>query len=214
MSKTNTIPDELTSIYTGVFLINPVIDANNPMFAISNYHVTYHYQPGNPRYPEDDICEGDWAGIVHLGLYDDGEILASKVYIVNPTLILSHSTHSLPVTRYQCTRLLENNIDTVVSGIPLHITWDTKGLPPVTTGERLKEHEKLNKNDPKSDYFKYYTPNENLNLYTKESIMIANDLDYDDPDDKVLYHRRIKPIFNHLNSMGIWKTVKSKSKEN
>jgi len=217
MSKTNTVPVASTPIYTGVFLINPIIDVGKPMFAISNYHVTYHYQPGNPCYPNDDICDGDWAEIIHLGLYDDGEILASKVSIVNPTFIPNSDTSSFndisPVTRHQRERRLNNNSDTVIN-IPLHITWDTKDLPPVVTGERLKEHEKLDRRDPESDYFKYYTPNENLDLYTKESIMIANDLDHEDPDDKVLYHKRIKPIFNHLNSIGIWKTVKSKSKEN
>tara|TARA_R110000744_G_scaffold154733_3_gene269862 strand:- start:2542 stop:3186 length:645 start_codon:yes stop_codon:yes gene_type:complete len=214
MSETNETQDELTPIYTGVFLINPVIHENSAMFAISNYHVTYHYQPGRPLYPDPIICDGDWAEILHLGIYDDGEILASKVCIVNPGVISSdtESTKIIPIERYQHERYLENSKRERVNGIPLHITWSTKDLPPVIAGERLKDHENAGIDNP--DYLKYYTPNDELGIYTKKSIMIANDLDYKNIDDKISYHKRIKPIFNHLNSMGIWKTVKSKPEKN
>ena len=107
---------------------------------------------------------------------------------------------------------MENSKRERVNGIPLHITWSTKDLPPVIAGERLKDHENAGIDNP--DYLKYYTPNDELGIYTKKSIMIANDLDYKNIDDKISYHKRIKPIFNHLNSMGIWKTVKSKPEKN
>ena len=80
--------DELVPIFTGLFLVEPVIDKSISKFAISKHHITYHYSPGNPKMPS-GIEEHDWSYIDHQGIYDDGEILASHVNILNPKVINS-----------------------------------------------------------------------------------------------------------------------------
>ena len=103
-------------IYTGVFLVNPVLVGDEQQWALSKFHVTYHYAPGDPLFPQ-GYHEGDWITIKHIGIYDDGEILASRVHLIrrNRQPIEFQRGHS----------------------VPLHITWDSGEYPPVESGKRL-----------------------------------------------------------------------------
>lgn len=208
-SESSTIP-----IYTGVFLINPVIDSdtNNCLFALSTFHVTYHYQPGDPIYP-DFIAENDWTHIIHKGVYDDGEVLASKVWLLTPDTGIQEKIEKKDnhlALRNQHSRILEDG--TPVDPLPLHITWSVAdGISPVTSGERLKDIERKGED---SEYYKYLTPVEVLKsgILNNDHSLNANDLDENSTRDKEAYIKRITPIFAYMNPMGIWKTFRAEPK--
>ena len=105
-------------IYSAVFLVNPMLVGDEQRWSLSKFHVTYHYNPGDCRYP-DNYHEGDWITIKHRGIYDDGEILASKVALVK---------------RDGSTLVRQRD-----SNVPLHITWDSGDLPKVEAGTRLAQ---------------------------------------------------------------------------
>ena len=105
-------------IYSAVFLVNPMLVGDEQRWQLSKFHITYHYNPGNPRIC-DNYHEGDWITIKHRGIYDDGEILASRVDLVKRDgSVLSRQRQS---------------------NAPLHITWDSGELPPVQSGIRLAD---------------------------------------------------------------------------
>jgi len=206
------VNDSLIPIYTGVFLVNPVVDAaeSKAIFEISPFHVTYDYRPGNPYFP-DRVKEGDWTNIIHVGIYDDGDILASKVYVVK------HQTKSQvedgEFSHYHAYQSHNENLigheDT-----PLHITWDTNGLAPIEAGIRLSMAEdEAADNVPieQSKYLKYYTDTklisekEHMNTESFKSL----DLDSKDKESYKAYKLRLNPIFKLFNPIGIWKTYKS-----
>ena len=103
-------------LYSAVFLVNPILVGEEQRWSLSKFHVTYHYSPGNPRLC-DNYNEGDWITVNHRGIYDDGEILASKVDLI----------------KRDGTRLNRQR----GSNIPLHITWDSSNFAPVEAGIRL-----------------------------------------------------------------------------
>ena len=200
-------------IYTGLFLIKPTVqldenDEESALFHISKFHVTYHYQPGDPHFPT-HVCENDWSEIAHMGIYDDGEVLASRVSIINHNRNNPNENRS-SIKKYQPRRILDNGDS--VTGLPLHITWDVKpGISPVVSGERLSDIDNIGYD---SKYFKYYTPVEDSINYNKKvsESMNANDLNKDDNDDKDTYLKRINPIFSYMNTMGIWKKYMAEPK--
>jgi|18_taG_2_1085343.scaffolds.fasta_scaffold162227_1 hypothetical protein len=106
-----------TQIYSAVFLVDPMIVEDDARWKLSKFHVTYHYNPGNPLFP-DGVHTGDWCGIKHRGIYDDGEILASQVSLRVGGIDIS----------------FQRGADTL-----LHITWDSGELPPMEAGVRLND---------------------------------------------------------------------------
>ena len=202
MSEIEVQNDDKIPIYTACHLIVPGIDidSNEPMFAISDFHVTYHYNPGDPCYPP-DFQEGDWTQIKHVGLYDDGEILASRVYIRRANIINEGEKGYLT---HQADRLVD---DEYVMGVPLHITWSSGGLPPVESGIRLQKVFERGVDSMNE----YYNPIGN-DMFYNNSMMTTNDLDPDDPEDVQDYENRIKPIFELCHSMVIWRTFKANPK--
>jgi len=215
MSKVEIQEDGQIPIFTAVYLVNPVLDRENSkaLFEISPFHVTYHYEPGNPYFPE-DVCDGDWTQIIHEGIYDDGEVLASKVKVLYPEILDEGSQGYM---NYQCDRKVEDNGETkYIPGYPLHITWDSGKLPPAVVGERLEElgrksREERDKCFTQTNYKQSYS--QNKNPFMKESILEANGLDSDNTEDRKVYIDRIKPIFSFFNPIGIWKVFKADPKD-
>ena len=217
MSKVEVQEDGLIPIFTAVYLVNPVIDIDNKsaLFAISPFHVTYHYQPGDPYFPE-DVKDGDWTQIIHEGIYDDGEILASRVKLLRPEIVDEPNRGYMS---YQSDRKVEDDEEIqYISGYPLHITWDSGKLPPAVVGERLQTLE--NKGESYEDYYKYYTKtdykfsfSQDKNPFMKETILKANDLEDSNTQDREIYINRIRPIFSFFNPIGIWKVFKAEPKK-
>ena len=199
-------------IYTGCFIVVPVIDRdrNEAIFAISPFHVTYHYNPGDPIFPE-DVKENDWTQIIHAGIYDDGNILASRVHLMRP-LISDGNKHERYFSQ-QPDRLINQGTEEehYTSGYPLHITWDSGDKPPVYAAEKFQQL----LNDKSHKDWKYYTTIQDgkQDLKINESAFKALDLDPDNPEHFDAYSKRITPIFNMLHPMGIWKTFKAEPKE-
>ena len=180
-------------IFTGVFLVEPVIKENQPAFALSKHHITYHYQPGNSTFP-DNVEEDDWIEINHIGIYDDGEVLASLV-----SLKKREGSTTQRTIRNQLRRYDEDGND--LPSFPLHITWSSGVLPPVVAGERL--------NDPDA-CDQYLTYVDQMNGYKfKEDVLKENDLDINDPAQRNTYSKRLDHIFNYFNPMGVWKRFKT-----
>ena len=181
-------------IFKGVFLVEPIIvGGNQPSFALSKYHITYHYQPGECYFP-DEVEEGDWIGIQHLGIYDDGEILASKV-----SLRLREGGTTERYLSRQLSRYDEDGNE--LQSYPLHITWSSGELPPVVAGERL---------DDPDLYDEYFTSYQVMNGYNfNTNVMKANDLDKNDPAQRDTYSKRINHIFSYFNPIGVWKTFRT-----
>jgi hypothetical protein len=202
MSEIEVQKDDKIPIYTACHLIVPGIDpeSSKPLFAISDFHVTYHYNPGDPCYPP-DFQEGDWTQIKHVGLYDDGEILASRVYIRRANIMEGNDGGYIT---HQADRMVDNDY---VNGVPLHITWSSGGLPPVETGTRLQ---KLFASSVE-ELDTYYMPFGTDGFYNND-MMEANSLDADNGADRRDYESRIKPIFELSHSMAIWKTFKASPK--
>ena len=202
MSEIEVQKDDKIPIYTACHLIVPGIDpeSSKPLFAISDFHVTYHYNPGDPSFPP-DFQEDDWTQIKHIGLYDDGEILASRVYVRRAN-VMGEGDHGY--ITHQADRMVDNDY---VNGVPLHITWSSGGLPPVESGIRLQ---KVFRQDIE-DMDEHYSPIGD-NMFYNAGMMKANDLDIDDTSSRLDYEKRIKPIFELTHSMAIWKTFKASPK--
>jgi hypothetical protein len=115
--------NKMTEIYSAAFLVSPIFIDDEPRWKLSKFHVTYHYNPGSIRYPP-GVHRGDWMTIKHHGIYDDGEVLASKVSLHN---ISSYDSSSNSNGLYR-----QRDTET-----PLHITWDSGELPPIEGGIRL-----------------------------------------------------------------------------
>lgn len=200
-------------IYTAIFLLHPVMDKNKSeaLFAISPYHVTFHYSPGDPMFPE-DVQEGDWAQIVHRGLYDDGEMLVSDVDIMRP-FIKKDKIHERFYS-YQYDRKIKDKYEKDVwrTGYPLHITWDSGKLPPVKAAERLESIYK-NSDDPNWKYYTRLNLTDHFKSFISESTLEVNEIDKTNKNQVRAYQKRIIPIFNMMRPMGIWKTFKSEPKE-
>ena len=200
-------------IYTGIFLVHPVIDRdkNEALFALSPYHITFHYSPGDPMFPE-DVGEGDWTQIVHRAVYDDGEILASRVYVMRPFIDNEQKHESFFTHQYDRRIKDENGEDAWREGYPLHITWDSNGLPPVVAAERL-ENLWRDSSDPNWKYYNKIESMANANHIVSQATLEAHELDKTNSNHLHAYHNRITPIFNMMHPMGIWKTFKSEPKE-
>lgn len=191
---------EERDIYTCVNLVHPVInDDNIPTFAISKYHVTYHYQPDECWFPE-GINENDWIRIVHKGIYDDGEILASAVHLERSTVNVNQEQRDN--LRYQRLRYDEDGNE--MPHYPLHITWDSGHLPPVEAGERLLDPELRD-----MYYNNHNMVNGSYGDYNyKEDTMIAHDLDINSDQARKSYHRKLHHLFSYFHPIGIWKTYR------
>ena len=178
-------------IFTGIFLVDPVIKENQPAFALSKHHITYHYQPDNCTFP-DGVEENDWIQVNHVGIYDDGEILASLVSLKlreNGTVRNIHN---------QLRRFDEDGND--LPSFPLHITWSSGELPPVVAGERL------NNSDACDLYLTYVDPVHEYKF--NKDVLKENDLDINDPAQRDTYSKRIEHIFSYFSPIGIWKRFK------
>jgi hypothetical protein len=191
-------------IYTGVFLVDPIITKGKPAFALSKFHITYHYQPGDCRFPT-NVEEDDWVSIHHHGIYDDGEILASKV-----SLLHHNSEGERQSILFQRRRYDPKNDDEFLAQYPLHITWSSGELPPVIAAERLSDDSLMDK---------YYTQtsqkpefNESEWKYKKD-VMVANDLNIDDEMNRKVYNARLNHIFGYLDPIGVWKTYSAPDEE-
>ena len=188
---------EERSIYTGVFLVQPEIDVHGrPTFAISKFHVTYHYNPDDCMFPE-SVQENDWTRIIHQGIYDDGEILASEVRL---EAIISNSNMFSGIN-FQHPSVNGNGLS---EHLPLHITWNSGEHPPVEAGRRLQDTDMRNRFFTSYDTMKSNTKMWNYN----EHVMDANDLNYDSAKDRDMYDERIEPLFSYFHPIGVWKTFK------
>ena len=180
-------------IFTGVFLVEPIIKENQPAFALSKHHITYHYQPDECFFP-DGVEEGDWIQIKHKGIYDDGEILASKV-----SLRLREGGTTERYLSHQLNRYDEDGND--LPSFPLHITWSSGELPPVVAGERLNNSDCCEE---------FYTAHNLMDGYKfQKAVMKVNDLDVNDSSQREIYSKRIDHIFNYFNPIGVWKRFKT-----
>ena len=179
-------------IFTGVFLVEPVLKENKAAFALSKHHVTYHYQPGNCAFPQ-DVEEDDWIKLDHIGIYDDGEILAS---LINLKLREGDTTNR--TLRNQLRRYDEDGNE--LPGFPLHITWSSGELPPVVAGERLNDA------DCCDQYLTYVDPVHEYKF--NRDVLKENDLDINDPAQRDTYSKRIEHIFSYFTPIGIWKRFK------
>tara|TARA_R100001082_G_C4364666_1_gene161249 strand:+ start:390 stop:1019 length:630 start_codon:yes stop_codon:yes gene_type:complete len=208
MSDIEVQEDGKIPIYTACHLVSPVLneDTGRAVFAISPFHITYDYEPGNPIFPS-EVSDGDWTQIIHHGLYDDGEILASRVFLLRQSVI--DDTEAIVYDATNNEDIITHQRHKGKEGYPLHITWDSKGLPPVEAGKRLKRLE----DEENSDLFKFYTRTMDKTPFYKPEVLEANGLEPDTMDGKGDYLNRIKPIFNFFNPMGIWKRYKAEPKE-
>lgn len=103
-------------IFTGVFLVDPAVTNNGPSWKLSKFHITYHFAPGEPVFPQ-EVVSGDFVKIEHLSIYEDDDILASQVVL--------HTPYTGRITTQRDGRT------------PLHITWDSGDKPAIETGKRL-----------------------------------------------------------------------------
>lgn len=199
--------EDLTPIFTGLFLVEPVIDDNIAKFAISKHHITYHYSPGNPEFPN-GIQEHDWSYIKHLGIYDDGEILTSHVNIITP--ISSKSSLKGKQLYTQKNRYDDKGNTIGEQETPLHITWNSKDLPPVASGVRLKKCLRSAESMMQNYWSitKMYETNNKIEKFLENNKMsISKGLDV------TSYNERIGWINKALNPIGVWRTFKSKPKD-
>ena len=187
------------SIYTGLFLVEPVIIDGKPSFGLSKYHVTYHFNPGDPIFPE-NVAENDWGKIIHKGIYDDGEIVTSHVHIQEQIDL----TDKEPDLKRDYNHHIRNQFD---SNTPLHITWLHGEARPIEAGDSLRKA--LNHED---GYQNNYISLDRL-IYSNnwEGILKNNKLDVD-ADGMEAYRMRIDVIFKYMNTMGLWYTMKSSDK--
>ena len=186
-------------IYTGLFLFDPYIDQSDSMVAaLSRYHVTYDHFPGDPRFPQ-DVAENDWAYIEELGVYDDGEVCASLVWIKK------HSEETYLRVQYDRTNYAGRPLR-----LPLHITWQTaEGIKPVEAGKRLYD---MLHNDTNLEYYMPLNRMRNKidgDVNILRNMMEANDLDYNSSNDYNVYAMRMKEIGSMMKPMGVWKTFTS-----
>jgi len=99
-----------TPIYTGVFLPQ------------ANYHITYHFNPTSPTFPNNSIIEATKAKIAIVGEYEDSQV---RCYICEIHL----KSGIVLKTQKDSDRLL-------------HITvWTAKGVKPVQSGINATNHQ-------------------------------------------------------------------------
>jgi len=179
-------------IFTGLFLVTPVLRGNNMQWKMSKFHVIYHFNPGDPRFPE-DVLEGDFGKIKHIGIYEDDDILASRVYVGTMTDKIYRHQYNSPT--------------------PLHITWDSGKAAPMQSGHRLQRlfEESIpddgmttvnhrDRIDGKDLRVKYHAINHIYRSYLGMEMRKENDGSRE---------LKMEKIFEELEPMGIWHTMRN-----
>ena len=177
-------------IFTGCFLVDPVLVGETLQWKLSNFYIAYDFNPGDPRFP-DNVIEGDFAKIKHIGVYQDKDIVTSRVHLttMNGNLLT-----------------VEHNNEA-----PLHITWKSGKSAPKESGHRLtklyneyivddgKDNIHLVKEECGDDWKRYNT----MWKMIKHEYDMPDDEESHDENDIIVYK-----IFEQLEPIGLWHTMR------
>ena len=177
-------------IFTGCFLVDPVLVGEALQWKLSNFHVTYDFNPGDPKFP-DNVIEGDFAKIRHIAVYQDANIVASRVNLTT----MNGS-------------ILNRQRD---GGLPLHITWAHGKAAPKASGYRLNklyddwvvDNAKEGIHNHKDEY------GESWKRYNTMYELLKHGFDF--PDDEDHYSEKdmiVSRAFKELEPIGIWHTMR------